>query len=101
MIINFKHDGKSYLNFKVGSEEWNALDISEQYKANIIHQAQYDEAVSLRKHAYTGESDPLRNEWRYEEETANPNADQYKKKWLEKVAEIKERVPLPEWVERI
>ncbi|PMJ10249.1 hypothetical protein BCU23_23780 [Vibrio splendidus] len=85
----------------VGSDEWNALDISEQDKAAIIHQAQYDEAVSLRMKAYAAESDPLRNEWKYEEEKGNPDADQYKQRWLDKVVEIKERVPLPEWVERI
>lgn len=82
----------------VGSEEWNALDIPEQDKAAIIHQAQYDEAINFRKKAYAAESDPLRNEWKYEEETGNPDADQYKKEWLDKVVEIKERIPLPELV---
>ncbi len=95
MNISFKHNKRNYLNFTVGSDEWNALDISEEDKAAILHQVQYDEAVSLRKKAYAAESDPLRNEWKYEEETGNPDADQYKQRWLDKVVEIKERVPLP------
>lgn len=95
MQVNFKKNGKTYIGFVVGSPEWEALDFSEQEKAAIIHQAQYDEAVSLRMKAYTAESDPLRNEWKYEEETGNPNADQYKQKWLDKVVEIKARYPLP------
>lgn len=95
MNISFKYDGKSYLNFMVGSDEWNALDIPEQDKATIIYQAKYDEAVSLRMKAYAEESDPLRNEWKYEEETGNSDADQYKQKWLDKVVEIKARYPLP------
>ena len=95
MIISFEHNNKSYLNFTIGSDEWNALNIPEQDKAAIIHKAQYDEAVSLRMKAYAAESDPLRNEWKYEEETGNPDADQYKQKWLDKVVEIKARYPLP------
>lgn len=98
MIINFKYNNKSYLNFTIGSDEWNTLDIPEQDKSEIINQAKYDEAVSLRKKAYDEESDPLRNEWKYEEETGNPDADQYKQRWLDKVVEIKERIPLPELV---
>ncbi|MFA0438594.1 hypothetical protein AB4560_01475 [Vibrio sp. 10N.222.51.C12] len=98
MIISFKHNKKNYLNFTIDSDEWNVLDISARDKVAIIHQARHDEAVSLRKKAYVEESDPIRNEWKYEEETGNPDADQYKTKWLDKVAEIKERIPLPESV---
>ncbi|MDK9761671.1 hypothetical protein KI743_06635 [Vibrio sp. D420a] len=98
MDISFKYQGKQYLNFETTSDAWKALDISEQDKAAIIHQAQYDEAVSLRMKAYAAESDPLRNEWKYEEETGNLDADQYKQRWLDKVVEIKERIPLPESV---
>ena len=93
MDISFKYQGKQYLNFETTSDAWKALDIPEQDKAAIIHQAQYDEAVSLRMKAYAAESDPLRNEWKYEEETGNPDADQYKQKWLDKVVEIKARYP--------
>ena len=95
MNISFKYQGKQYLNFDTTSDAWKALDISEQEKENIIYQAQYDEAVSLRMKAYASESDPLRNEWKYEEETGNQDADQYKQKWLDKVVEIKARYPLP------
>ncbi|MCL9775697.1 hypothetical protein [Vibrio methylphosphonaticus] len=98
MIINFEHQGKRYVNYDTESEAWSELEIDSRDKDNIIHQAQYDEAVSLRKKAYAAESDPLRNEWKYEEETGNPDADQYKQKWLDKVVEIKERIPLPQLV---
>ena len=98
MQVNFDRNGKTYIGFVIDSPEWEALDFTDQEKAEIIHQAQYDEAVSLRKKAYAEESDPLRNEWKYEEETGSSEADQYKQKWLDKVVEIKERIPLPELV---
>jgi predicted NAD-dependent protein-ADP-ribosyltransferase YbiA (DUF1768 family) len=98
MNISFKWQGKQYLNFETTSNAWKALDIPDENKVNIIHQVQYDEAVILRKKAYAEESDPLRNQWKYEEERGNPDADQYKQKWLDKVVEIKERIPLPQLV---
>lgn len=58
-------------------------------------EAEHVEIIRKRKVAYTEESDPLRNEWKYEEETGSPDADQYKQNWLDKVVEIKARYPLP------
>ncbi|MEZ8223373.1 hypothetical protein AB6C43_04950 [Vibrio splendidus] len=98
MNISFKWQGKQYLNFETTSDAWKALDIPGENKVNIIRQAQYDEAVTLRKIAYAEESDPLRNEWKYEEEGGNPDADKYKQKWLDKVVEIKKRIPFPELI---
>ncbi|MEZ9908876.1 hypothetical protein AB4371_10430 [Vibrio sp. 10N.261.51.A3] len=72
--------------------------VSESIITKCLHETKYNQAVKERQKVYSNESDPLRAEWQYELETGNPDAEQYKQKWLDKVAEIKERIPLPELV---
>ncbi|WP_367971710.1 hypothetical protein RJD38_21905 (plasmid) [Vibrio scophthalmi] len=64
---------------------------------SVLQQKEFEEGqnVGLRAKAYKRESDPLYIEWQYELETANPKADDFKQKWMDKVAEIKARYPLP------
>ncbi|CAM3967262.1 hypothetical protein [Pseudoalteromonas byunsanensis] len=50
---------------------------------------EYEEVIAARKHAYQSESDPLFIEWQYDQ------TDEAKQIWMDKVAEIKTRYPLP------
>lgn len=63
---------------------------------SVLQQKEFEEKQSaeFRSQAYVRESDPLHIEWQYELEIGNPKADEFKQKWLDKVAEIKLRYPL-------
>lgn len=66
--------------------DWSKLITAEQ-KA----QAALDSAVAARLAAYRNESDPLYFEWQYDQTSGSEQI------WRDKVAEIKNRIPLPEF----
>lgn len=71
------------------------LGMEEDAIESVLKQKDFEESqyATLRATAYKCESDPLYIEWQYELEVGNPKADDFKKKWIDKVAEIKKRYP--------
>ncbi|MEZ8316638.1 hypothetical protein AB6C44_23800 [Vibrio splendidus] len=65
---------------------------------SVLQQKQFEEGQNIahRSKAYQRESDPLYIEWQYELSVENPNADQFKQAWIQKVEQIKARYPLPQ-----
>ncbi|MDX1300889.1 tail fiber assembly protein [Photobacterium sp.] len=49
MIISFKYDGKQYLNFDTGSDEWRDLDISSEDKAVILNNIKWEDIRETRQ----------------------------------------------------
>lgn len=74
------------------------LGMADEAIESILQQRDFELSrnYQLRSDAYKRESDPLYIEWQFELESGNPASDDYKKKWMDKVVEIKARYPLPE-----
>jgi hypothetical protein len=72
------------------------LGMNTEQIESVLQQKTFEASqnVSYREQAYKRESDPMYIEWQYELESGNAAADDYKQKWLDKVAEIKARYPL-------
>lgn len=71
----------------------DALVLKENYKEILKKRSSLSskqDVYYLRQHAYQMESDPLFMEWQYDKSEEKENI------WRSKVAEIKERYPLPE-----
>lgn len=90
MKASFRVSNKRYINFDITSDEFEALDINEDKKADIIKNAQNESTIVKRQAAYKAESDPLYMEAQFD---GTPESLQV---WQDKVAEIKARYPLPE-----
>lgn len=71
----YTKNGKVVTNI---SEIFTEIEEIERYKTK-----------ELRQQAYSKESDPLYLEWQYDQ------TEESEQKWRDKVAEIKERYPLP------
>ncbi|MCF6435239.1 hypothetical protein [Pseudoalteromonas sp. MMG022] len=92
MIV--KHNGSIVATF---GDVLDMDQISAYLSANEINLAideleivfELEEALDARKIAYQSESDPLFIEWQYDQ------TDVAKQAWLDKVAQIKARYPLP------
>lgn len=76
----------------------NNIGMTTESIESVLAQKAFEENQNkkLRAEAYKRESDPLHIEWQFELTTANPDADSYKQRWIDKVLEIKTRYPLPE-----
>ncbi|HCJ7273456.1 TPA: hypothetical protein NVH30_003094 [Vibrio cholerae] len=74
------------------------LGMTDEVVESILQQRDFEllRNRQLRSDAYKRESDPLYIEWQFELESGNSASDSYKKKWMDKVVEIKGRYPLPE-----
>lgn len=95
------------MNFEYIHNKKVHTDTARQYMVNIgmgidaiesvLQQKEYEAAQSagLRQQAYKRESDPLYIEWQYELEMENSEASSHKQAWLDSVAAIKQRYPLP------
>lgn len=94
-MFNYIFKGKAYSD--TSREFMLNLGMDTDAIESVLQQKEFEEGqrAGLRAQAYVRESDPLHIEWQYELETGNPKADEFKKKWLDKVAEIKRRYPLP------
>lgn len=84
------YGGKHYVSFPESELLKEGVPASEiaKVKADLVQQK--------RQEAYQRESDPLYIEWQYELSVENPNADQFKQDWIQKVEQIKARYPLPQ-----
>lgn len=95
-MFSYIFKGKTYTD--ANREFMLNLGMNTEQIESVLSQKQYEskQNVRLRQEAYTRESDPLYIEWQYELESGNAKADEYKGAWMNKVAEIKARYPLPE-----
>lgn len=93
-MFTYIFKGKTHTN--TSREHMLNLGMDTDAIESVLQQKQFEEGqtAGLRSQAYKRESDPLYIEWQYELETANPNADEFKRRWLDKVTEIKARYPL-------
>lgn len=93
MIIDLKYEGKFFTGIDTASD--NSMSVLSDYHVPrdvidaAILNAKILECHNARKIAYTLESDPLYMEWQYDQTTEKEQA------WRNKVAEIKQRYPLP------
>ncbi|NRB23804.1 hypothetical protein [Shewanella sp.] len=73
-----------------------SLSMNEEQISSTLQQMEFESSQSTvkRRTAYAKESDPLYIEYQYELATENPDADNYKQLWLDKVSNIKSRYPL-------
>lgn len=72
-----------------------SLGMNEEQMNSVINQREFEGAqvTNVRQKLYTEKSDPLYIEWQYELVRGNPNADEYKQRWMDAVAEVKASVP--------
>lgn len=96
MSFEYIHAGKTHTD--TSREYMLNIGMTTEAIESVLTQKKYEESrnTELRKEAYKRESDPLHIEWQYELAQGNANADTFKQKWMDKVAEIKARYPLPE-----
>ncbi len=72
------------------------LGMNDEQISSTLQQMEFESSQSAvkRQAAYAKESDPLYIEWQYELASENPDADNYKQLWLDKVSNVKSRYPL-------
>ena len=87
MNIDFRHGNSQFMGFDTESDEWEALEISESDKENIISNAINDKTVKSREAAYKKESEPLYMKWQYDQTFESEQA------WRAKVSEIDAHYP--------
>ncbi|WP_322805326.1 hypothetical protein SO574_23120 (plasmid) [Vibrio alfacsensis] len=85
--MQLESNGIIIYNGRVLSEN-EIVSYKERYKVISVH-IDIKECLDLRLKAYKLESDPLYMEWQYDQTAESEKA------WRDKVAEIKERYPLP------
>jgi len=82
-------DGTKHTITELGEELPEGALLEEPPKPELTFEERLASTVAQREAAYKAESDPLYMEWQYDQ------TDKAEKKWRDKVAEIKERLPLP------
>lgn len=86
-MFNYLHNGEIHTD--TGEAYMKSLGMSDDVIDSVLNQKEYESTrwIKLRADAYRIESDPLLNEYMYD------NTEAAKKKWRDKVAEIKARFP--------
>jgi len=82
-----EYKGKQYFNLT--DKDAIALGIPESFVISAVNDQEFNRVVESRRDAYVSESDPLFMEWKFDQTPEKENT------WREKVAEIKQRYPLP------
>lgn len=90
-MFSFIYKGKAYTN--TSREFMLNLGMDDEQIDSVLQQKEYESSQTkeLKAAAYVRESDPLYIDWQKELARDNPSADEFKAKWLEKVAEIESR----------
>ncbi|WP_217494995.1 hypothetical protein [Marinomonas sp. FW-1] len=85
----FLADGSKHTITELGEELPEGALLEDPPKPEPTFEERQALAIAQREAAYKQESDPLYMEWQYDK------TDEAEQKWRDKVAEIKERYPLP------
>lgn len=86
-MLKISHNGIDY--FSDNAAEFIKMGVPAAVVSAAMQAHELEQVNSARSQAYSLESDPLFIEWNYDQ---TPEAEQA---WRAKVAEIKERYPLP------
>jgi hypothetical protein len=82
-------DGSKHTITELGEELPEGALLEEPPTPEPTFEERLASTIAQREGAYKAESDPLYMEWQYDQ------TEEAKQKWRDKVAEIKERLPLP------
>jgi hypothetical protein len=87
--IAYKKDGSGAFEIEELGDLPDDVTLTEPPKPEPTFEQRLASTIAQREAAYKTESDPLYMEWQYDQ------TEEAEQKWCDKVAEIKERYPLP------